>query len=313
MASDETGIAANVLAAVGRTPLVHLGRMARAGAQVLLKLESLNPGGSIKTRSALGMIEAAEADGKLRPDSIIVEPTSGNQGIGMALVGAVKGYRVRIVMPETMSLERRRIIQAYGAELVLTPAGATIDETFAICIARAQEMAAQDPRVFIPQQFENPANPDIHARTTAQEILEQVGGPIHALVAAIGTGGTITGVARALKQIHPQLRVVAVEPATAAILSGGPIGTHAQQGIGDGFIPKVLRTALIDQVVTVTDDDALATTRRLAREEGILAGVSSGSNVWAAMKVAAGMRPEETVVTFNPDTGERYLSTALWQ
>ncbi|MCL6450751.1 MAG: cysteine synthase A [Acetobacteraceae bacterium] len=303
----------SILEAVGETPLVELSRVGGGSrARVLAKVEGLNPSGSIKARSALAMIEAAEREGRLRPGAIIVEPTSGNQGIGLAMVAAVKGYRARLVMPESMSAERRALISAYGAEVVLTPAGRDIQEAIEICIQEARRMAEEDPRVFLPQQFENPANPAVHRETTAREILDQVGGPIHAFVAGVGTGGTLTGVGEALKSAFPGVMVVAVEPTAAPLLSGGKMGTHIQQGIGDGVMPAVLNTKVIDRVITVEDADAAATARELARREGLLVGVSSGSNVWASLVVARELGPGRTVVTVLPDSGERYLSMGLF-
>ncbi|MDN5344835.1 MAG: cysteine synthase [Clostridia bacterium] len=303
----------NVLDALGHTPMVKLARIVPPdAASVLVKLENLNLGGSIKSRTAYGMITAAERAGKLRPDSIIVEPTSGNQGIGLAMVGAIKGYKVRIVMPASMSEERRKLIQAYGAEIVLTPVGKDVTETFDICIRTAYQMAAEDPRIFIPQQFENPANPDIHRQTTAREIVEQVEGNIDAFIAGIGTGGTITGIGEVLKEHYPGIKIYAVEPSNAAVLSGGKVSSHQQQGIGDGFIPGVLNREIYDAIICVSDEDALATARLLAREEGLLVGISSGSNVWAALQVAGQLGSGKTVVTILPDTGERYYSTRLF-
>jgi cysteine synthase A len=303
----------NILEAVGNTPLVYLGRMSPpGGAAIYAKVECVNPGGSIKTRTALGMIEAAERAGQLKPDSVIVEVTSGNQGIAMAMIGAVKGYKVRIVMPENMSVERQKLIKAYGAEIILTPAGASITEAIESALAVANDMAAKDSRVFLPRQFENVNNPDIHRRTTAQEILAQMDGPVDAFVAGFGTGGTITGIGEVLKKAHPQVRIIAAEPDNAAILAGKPIGHHIQQGIGDGVIPPILNRDIIDDLVLVSDDEACEISRRLAREEGILCGVSSGTNACAAIKIAAQLGPGKSVVTVLPDTGERYLSTCLF-
>jgi cysteine synthase len=303
----------NILDAVGNTPLVKVSRMAPpTGASIFAKVESLNPGGSIKIRTALGMIVAAEEAGLLSPDSIIVEVTSGNQGISMALIGAVKGYRVRIIMPENMSIERRKLIQAYGAEVVLTPAGENIQEAIEAALALAQRMAAEDPRVFLPKQFENPANPDIHRQTTAEEIIAQMDGPVDAFVSGFGTAGTITGIGEILKKAYPNIRIIAAEPENAAILSGLEIGHHIQQGIGDGVIPPIMNTALVDDIILVSDAKALATARRLATEEGLLCGVSSGTNICAALEIAAKLGPGARVVTILPDTGERYLSTELF-
>lgn len=312
-AGPSDAVADSLLEAIGNTPLVRLRRIgAETGAAILVKPEGLNPGGSIKSRTAWWMIERAERAGRLRPDSIIVEPTSGNQGIGIAMVAAIKGYSVRIVMPECMSRERRLLIQAYGAEVVLVPQGRDIAETIDACITTARQMAADDPRVFIPQQFENPDNPEIHRLTTGPEILRATGGQVDAFVAGIGTGGTITGVGEVLRESNPCVRIVAVEPANGAILSRGKVGMHRQEGIGDGLIPPILNRSLITDVMVVEDEDAVATARRLAREEGILAGVSSGANVWAAVEMARRLGSEMTVVTILPDTGERYLSTDLF-
>jgi len=304
----------NVLEAVGNTPLVKLQHLpSKDCASILVKLESLNPGGSIKTRAALGMIRAAERDGKLRPGSIIVEATSGNQGIGLSLVAAVLGYKTIICMPENMSEERKALVRAYGAELVLTPAGKDIQEAITLARQKANEIRESDPQhVFLASQFDNPANPETHRTTTAQEILSQVGGPIDAFVAGIGTGGTLTGVGEVLKAKFPSIKVVAVEPSNAAILRGGTIGHHIQQGIGDGFIPNILNTGIIDDIVLVNDEDALQTARDLARKEGLLVGVSSGSNVWAALRIGQELGKGKTVVTVLPDTGERYLSMGLY-
>lgn len=307
------GYCHNILDAIGRTPLVCLGRISPdGGASIYAKVECLNPGGSIKTRTALGMIEAAERAGQLKADSIIVEVTSGNQGIAMAMIGAVKGYKVRIIMPENMSVERQKLIRAYGAEIVLTPAGASITEAIEGALAVAHRMAADDKRVFLPRQFENENNPAIHRSTTAQEILAQFDGTIDAFVSGFGTGGTITGIGEILKAANPNMRVVVAEPDKAAILAGGDIGHHVQQGIGDGVIPPILNRDVIDDIVLVSDEDACAASRRLAREEGILSGVSSGTNICAALKVAAKLGPGKSIVTILPDTGERYLSTDLF-
>lgn len=304
----------NILEAVGNTPLVKMGRIAPAtGASIFAKVECLNPGGSIKIRTALGMITAAEEAGLLKPDSIIVEVTSGNQGISMALIGAVKGYRVRIIMPENMSIERRKLIQAYGAEVVLTPAGENIQEAIEAALTVAKRMADQDPRVFLPKQFENPANPDIHRQTTAEEIIAQLEGPLDAFVAGFGTAGTITGIGEILKKAYPDIKIIAAEPENAAILSGLAIGHHIQQGIGDGVIPPIMNTAIVDGIILVSDADALAAARRLAKDEGLLCGVSSGTNICAALRIAQKLGPAAKVVTILPDTGERYLSTELFE
>ncbi|MCR4397408.1 MAG: cysteine synthase A [Firmicutes bacterium] len=308
------GVCKNVLEAVGNTPLIELCKMQRdTGARVLAKFEAVNPGGSIKTRTALGMVEAAERDGRLRPGSIIVEATSGNQGIGLAMVAAAKGYRAIICMPDNMSEERKSLIRAYGAELRLVPAGRDIQEAIASARRAAEEIAADDPRVFLAGQFSNPANPWIHRTTTAREILEQVDGPITAFVAGVGTGGSLTGIGEAIKERFPDAYVAAVEPEKAAILSGSRVMEHhVQQGIGDGLIPEVLNTAIYDDVIVVSDCDAVETAKRLAREEGLFVGVSSGSNVWAALRVAAKLGNGKIVVTILPDTGERYLSCGLF-
>jgi cysteine synthase len=300
----------SVLELVGNTPLVRLGRMAKGlPGDVLLKMESMNPLGSVKDRIGLAMIEDAERRGVLTADSVIVEPTSGNTGIGLAYVAAVKGYRCILVMPESMSVERRKLLAVFGAELVLTPAAGGM----AAAVEKAREIAAATPRAFLPMQFENPANPEVHRRTTAQEIWRDTDGKIDVLVAGVGTGGTITGVAEALKRRKPGFRAVAVEPAKSPVLSGGQAGPHRIQGIGAGFVPGVLRRDLIDEILQVREEDAGATTRRLAREEGMLLGISAGANVWAALQVAA--RPDsrgKTIVTVACDTGERYLSTWLF-
>lgn len=303
-------IANNITELIGNTPLVRLRKVvAGAGAEVLVKLEFQNPGGSVKDRIALSMIEAAEAADKLGPDTIILEPTSGNTGIGLAMVAAAKGYRCTLVMPETMSLERRKLLRAYGAELVLTPGS----EGMRGAIRVANEMAASDPRYFILQQFENPANPEIHRRTTAEEIWRDTDGQLDIFVSGVGTGGTLTGVGQVLKPRLPHLRIVAVEPADSPVLSGGKPGPHKIQGIGAGFVPGVLETGLIDEIVRVTNDEAFEMARRLSREEGILVGISSGAAVHAALQVAC--RPENAgkrIVVVVPSNGERYLSTALF-
>jgi cysteine synthase A len=301
----------DITATIGRTPLVRLNRItAGLPATVLVKLESRNPGGSVKDRIALAMIEAAERDGKITANTVIVEPTSGNTGVGLAMVAAARGYRLILVMPDTMTVERRKLLAAYGAELVLTPGA----EGMPGAIRKAEEIAGEHSDSFIPQQFQNPANPKVHRETTAIEIWDDTGGQVDILVAGVGTGGTVTGVAQVLKEKKPGFRAVAVEPTASAVISGGPKGPHHIYGIGAGFIPDVLRPDLLDEVIQVTDDEARAATRRLAREEGILAGVSSGAAVAAALKVAA--RAEnagKTIVVVLPDTGERYLSTPLFE
>jgi len=304
-------IADSVLDLVGRTPLVRLTRIqAGSGATILGKLESMNPAGSVKDRIGLAMIEAAERDGLISPGrSVIVEPTSGNTGIALAFVCAAKGYRCILTMPETMSVERRTLLRAYGAELVLTPG----TEGMRGAIAKAQEIAESTEHAFVPQQFRNPANPQIHRVTTAEEIWTDTGGEVDVLVAGVGTGGSITGVGEVLRERRPGVRIIAVEPADSPVLSGGPPGPHKIQGIGAGFVPDVLNTEVYDEVMTCTAEDAFAMSRRLAREEGLLVGISAGANVWAALEVAR--RPESagaTIVTFLCDTGERYLSTPLF-
>jgi len=304
-------IARSVADLVGNTPLVRLNAIsARTGAEVIGKLESFNPAGSVKDRIGLAMIEAAEREGKLDKDTVIIEPTSGNTGIALACIAAAKGYRVILVMPDTMSVERRNLLAAYGAELVLTPGAQGMRGS----IAKAHELASQFPKVFIPQQFQNPANPEIHRRTTAEEIWRDTDGQVDILVSGVGTGGTITGVGEVIKARKPSFYVVAVEPADSAVLSGRPPGPHKIQGIGAGFIPDVLNVNVIDEVVTVTTAEAYEGARRLAREEGILVGISSGAAAHVAEVVAR--RPEnkgKMIVAILPDTGERYLSTPLFQ
>jgi cysteine synthase A len=296
---------------VGSTPLVRLNRItAGRGATVLAKLESFNPLGSVKDRIGVSMIDAAERDGLIKEDTIILEPTSGNTGIALAFVCAARGYRLVLTMPDTMSLERRSLLQALGAELVLTPGSEGMPGT----VRKAEQMASQDERYFIPQQFQNPANPAIHRRTTAEEIWRDTDGQVDIVVAGVGTGGTITGVAQAIKPLKPEVKAIAVEPVGSPVLSGGKPGAHKIQGIGAGFIPQVLELDLVDEVVQVATEDAAATARRLAREEGILTGISSGAAAWAALQVAA--RPESSgklIVVVLPDTGERYLSTELFE
>jgi cysteine synthase A len=301
-------IADSVLDLIGNTPLVRLNRLPPAGgATVLAKVESQNPGGSVKDRIARSMIEDAERRGVLRPGSTLVEPTSGNTGIGLALVAVVKGYRLILTMPDDMSLERRRLLARLGAELVLTPA----IEGMTGAVYAAQELCRVNAGYVMLQQFENPANPDAHRRTTALEILDATGGKLDAFVAGVGTGGTITGVGEVLRQRVPRIRVVAVEPARSPVLSGGKARVHGIQGIGASFVPGILNRAVIDEVVQVKDEDAMATALRLAREEGLLAGISAGANVWAALGVAERLGAGRTVVTVLCDTGERYLSVPL--
>lgn len=295
---------------VGNTPLVRIRHLTEgAGADVVAKLEFYNPAHSVKDRIGVAMIDAAEKAGKLKPDSIILEPTSGNTGIALAMVAAARGYKCTIIMPETMSKERRQLMRAYGADLILTPGPAGMPGA----IAKALEMAAADPRYFIPQQFENPANPEIHRKTTAEEIWRDTDGKVDILVAGVGTGGTLTGIAEVIKARKPSFKAIAVEPDASPVLSGGQKGPHPLQGIGAGFIPKVLNTSIYDEVVRVKGDDAFATARRAAKEEGILVGISSGAALWAAVQVA--QRPENAgklIVVITPDFGERYLSTALY-
>ena len=304
-------IANTIIDLVGNTPLVRLNRVTEgAVATVAAKLEFYNPASSVKDRIGVSMIEAAEKAGKIGADSIILEPTSGNTGIALAFVCAAKGYKCVLLMPDTMSLERRILFMAYGAELILTPGA----EGMKGAIRRAVEMAANDSRYFIPQQFENPANPDVHRRTTAEEIWRDTDGQADILVAGVGTGGTITGVAEVLKARKPGFKTIAVEPAGSPVLSGGKPGPHKIQGIGAGFVPDVLNTSIIDEIVTVTNDEAFAMARRMAKEEGILVGISSGASVHAAVQVAR--RPENTgklIVVIIPSCGERYLSTALFE
>ncbi len=302
------GIADSVLELIGATPMVRLSRVAPEGAaEICGKMESLNPGGSVKDRIALAMVEAAEEQGLLKPGDTIVEPTSGNTGIGLAMVAAVKGYKLILTMPEDMSVERRRLLTRFGAQLVLTPA----IEGMSGAVFAAQELNEKKNGYFMPQQFNNLANPDIHRRTTAREILRQTEGNIDAFVAGVGTGGTITGVGEVLKADVPNVRIVAVEPQKSPVLGGGKAGIHGIQGIGASFVPSVLNRAVYDDLVAVKDEDAFAMTARLTREEGLLVGVSAGANVWAAAQVAKQLGPGKRVVTILCDTGERYLSVSL--
>ena len=304
----------NVLEAVGHTPMIRLNRMnSPQSAEVLVKFEGLNVGGSIKTRTALNMIEDAEKKGIITKDTIIVEPTSGNQGIGLALIGAVKGYKTVIIMPDSVSEERRKLVQHYGAEVKLIHDAGNIGECIDECLQTALTMARENPNVYVPQQFENPANPMVHRHHTGLEILEQVAGPIHGFCSGIGTGGTITGIGEVLKALNPDITIWAVEPENAAILAGGTIGTHLQMGIGDGLIPDILNREIYDDIYVVTDEEAIQTAKDLARKEGLMCGISSGTNVAAALKLAKKLGKGKTVVTILPDTAERYFSTPLFE
>ncbi len=302
-----------ILDAMGHTPIIRLNRMNKPGnAQVLVKFEGLNVGGSIKSRTAYNMILAAEEKGLIREDTIIVEPTSGNQGIGLALVGAVRGYKTIIIMPDSVSEERRKLVRHYGAEVRLIHDAGNIGECIEECLQTALRMAREDPRVYVPQQFENLANPMVHRHHTGLEILEQVAGPIDGFCSGIGTGGTITGIGEVLKAQNPDMTIWAVEPEHAAILSGGSIGTHLQMGIGDGVIPAILNQKIYDDIYIVTDEEAIQTAKDLASKEGIMCGISSGTNVAAALKLAEQLGKGKTVVTVLPDTAERYFSTPLF-
>ena len=307
-------IFSNILDAVGNTPMVKLQRLAEEGsADILVKYEGLNVGGSIKTRTAYNMICEAEKSGKINKNTVIVEPTSGNQGIGLALVGAVKGYKVKIIMPDSVSEERRKLVTHYGAEVILVHDDGNIGECIQSCVKLALKMRDEDPDVFVPQQFENPANPEIQRSQTAKEIIEQVGGPIHGFCSGIGTGGTITGIGEVLKKENPDMTIWAVEPENAAILSGGSIGTHIQREIGDGLTPPILNKKIIDDIYIVSDEEAIETSKRLASEEGLMCGISSGTNVAAAIALARKLGEGKTVVTVLPDTAERYFSTPLFE
>ena len=304
----------NVLQAMGSTPMIRLKRMVPEGsARVLVKFEGLNVGGSIKTRVAYNMILEAEKQGRIGPDTIIVEPTSGNQGIGLALIGAVCGYKVRIIMPDSVSIERKKLMQHYGAEVVLVHDHGNIGEAIEECLNLALQMEKDDPRVFVPQQFSNPANPMVHRHNTGLEILQQVGEPIDGFCSGIGTGGTITGIGETLKALNPHMTIWAVEPQNAAILAGGTVGTHLQMGIGDGVIPANLNRQIYEEICIISDEEALQTARDLARKEGLMCGISSGTNVAAALKLAQKLGPGKTVVTVLPDTAERYFSTPLFE
>ena len=304
----------NVLEAIGHTPMIRLNHLTdEDSAEILVKYEAVNIGGSIKTRTAYNMLKKAEEEGILKPDSIIVEPTSGNQGIGIALVGEVKGYQVRIIMPDSVSEERRKLVQQYGAEVVLIHDDGDIGKCIDECLQTAIRMAKEDSLVYVPEQFSNKNNPLVHKYHTAVEILEQVEGPIDGFCSGVGTGGTLSGIGEVLKNQYPDITIWAVEPEHAAILSGGSIGTHLQMGIGDGLIPDNLNMNIYEDICVVTDEEALDISRRLAREEGLLCGISSGSNVAAAIRLAKKLGKGKRVVTILPDTGERYFSTVLFE
>lgn len=304
----------NILEALGNTPMIKLSKMVDDScADILVKFEGLNVGGSIKTRTAYNMICKAENEGKINKDTIIVEPTSGNQGIGLALVGAVKGYKTIIIMPDSVSEERRKLVEHYGAEVILIHDAGNIGLCIEECLNTALDMQKNNPNVFVPQQFENPANPQIQREQTGIEILNQVNGPIHGFCSGIGTGGTITGIGETLKSKNPDIEIWAVEPEHAAILSGGSIGTHLQMGIGDGLIPKILNQNIYNDICIIKDEEALKTAKELASKEGIMCGISSGTNVAAAIKLAKKLGKGKTVVTVLPDTAERYFSTPLFE
>jgi cysteine synthase A len=310
---EKSLICENILEAIGNTPVVRLNRLPeKDSAEILVKVEPLNVGGSIKTRTAMNMILQAEKEGLIGPDSIIVEPTSGNQGIGLALVGAVRGYRTIIIMPDSVSEERRKLVRHYGAEVKLIHDAGDIGKCMEECLNAALNMKKKNPKVFVPQQFENPNNTLAHKKHTALEIMAQVAKPIHGFCSGIGTGGTLTGIGEVLKAQYPEIEIWAVEPENAAILAGGTIGTHLQMGIGDGIIPDILNREIYDDIYVVTDQEAIETARRLAREEGLACGISSGTNVAAAIKLAKKLGPGKTVVTVLPDTAERYYSTQLF-
>ena len=303
----------DVLEAVGNTPLIRLNRMTGPDeAEVLVKFEAVNVGGSIKTRTAMNMIEAAEKKGLIHKDTIIVEPTSGNQGIGLALIGAVKGYKTVIIMPDSVSEERRKLVKTYGAQVILIHDAGNIGDCIAKCMETALSMAKEDPNVYVPQQFENEANSAAHREQTAKEILEQAGKPIHGFCSGIGTGGTITGIGEALKAANPDMEIWAIEPENAAILSGKEVGSHLQMGIGDGVIPAILNQEIYDDIAIVTDEEAVRTAKELAAKEGLMCGISSGTNVAAALRLAKKLGPGKTVVTILADTAERYFSTPLF-
>ncbi len=304
----------NILEAMGNTPIIRLNHLApEDGAEILVKFEGLNVGGSIKTRTAFNMIKRAEEQGLINKDTVIVEPTSGNQGIGLALVGAVKGYKTIIIMPDSVSEERRLLVKQYGAEVMLIHDAGNIGKCIDECLQTALKMQEENDNVFVPQQFENPANVEVQKNFSGKEILEQVGKPIHGFCSGIGTGGTITGIGETLKEVNPDILIWAVEPEHAAILSGGSIGTHVQMGIGDGLIPPILNTEIYSDICIVKDEEALETSKLLASKEGILCGISSGTNVAAAIKLAKKLGKGKTVVTILPDTAERYFSTPLFE
>ena len=303
----------NVLDCMGSTPVIRLNRMVpENAAEVLVKFEGLNVGGSIKTRTAFYMIKQAEREGRINKDTIIVEPTSGNQGIGLALVGAVKGYKTIIIMPDSVSEERRKLVRHYGAEVIVVHDGGNIGDAIEECTQIAMKMAAENPNVYVPQQFENPANPMVHKRHTALEILEQVAGPVDGFCSGIGTGGTLSGIGEVLKAHNPDVTIWAVEPENAAILAGGTVGTHLQMGIGDGLIPKNLNQNIYEDIYVVSDEEAIRTAKDLAAKEGLMCGISSGTNVAAAIAMAKKLGKGKTVVTVLPDTAERYFSTPLF-
>ena len=306
-------VCSNILEAMGDTPIIRLSNMVdEDSAEILVKFEGLNVGGSIKTRTAYNMILAAEKQGRINKDTVIVEPTSGNQGIGLALVGAVKGYKTKIIMPDSVSEERRKLVNQYGAEVILVHDAGNIGACIEECLNLALKMQAEDENVFVPQQFENPANVEVQRNYTGVEILKQVNAPIHGFCSGIGTGGTITGIGETLKEANPDIEIWAVEPEHAAILSGGSIGTHVQKGIGDGLIPAILNTEIYNDICIVKDEEALQTSKDLASKEGILCGISSGTNVAAAIRLAKKLGKGKTVVTVLPDTAERYFSTPLF-
>ena len=303
----------DILSAIGNTPIIRLNRMVpENSARILVKFEGLNVGGSIKTRTAYNMILAAEKAGLINADTVIVEPTSGNQGISLALVGAVRGYKTKIIMPDSVSEERRKLVRHYGAEVILVHDAGNIGACIEECVNLAVKMKNENSNVFVPQQFENPANPEVQKNVTAREILQQVDGPIHGFCSGIGTGGTITGIGEALREANPDIEIWAVEPEHAAILSGGSIGTHLQMGIGDGVIPTILNQKVYNEICIIPDNLAISTSKDLAKKEGIMCGISSGTNVAAAIKLAKKLGPGKTVVTVLPDTAERYFSTPLF-